>query len=56
VRLATFLESIGLVDLSSGSAQRGGVKTPLTLEDGTSKEFFDNYATIIDALIEASVP
>jgi CubicO group peptidase (beta-lactamase class C family) len=56
VRLTTFLESIGLVDLSSGSAQRGGVKTPLTLEDGTSKEFFDNYATIIEALIEASVP
>ena len=56
IKLATFLDSIGLIDMTSHSGKSRAIKTPVTLQEGTSKEFFDNYGTIIDALIEASVP
>jgi len=42
--------------MTSHSGKSRAIKTPVTLQEGTSKEFFDNYGTIIDALIEASVP
>jgi hypothetical protein len=34
----------------------GNLKSPVTFEDGTSKEFFENYSDIIDALVDVSKP
>ena len=57
IKLATLLDSIGLINMTTeNSAQNRAIKTPVTLDDGTSREFFDNYGTIIDALVDASVP
>ena len=30
------------------------IKTPVTLEDGESKEFYENYDEIIDAMVDLS--
>ena len=40
-----FLEKIGLLD---------DVKTPNTTADGESKEFYENYNEIIDAMADLS--
>jgi len=42
------LDSIGVITL------QGDIATPATYADGTSKEFFENYSTIIDALVDIS--
>jgi CubicO group peptidase (beta-lactamase class C family) len=44
--LAEFLDSVGIIKI------RGNVTTPVTFDDGTSKEFFSNYKAIMDALVE----
>ena len=48
IKAAAWLDSMGLIELNSA------VKTPVTYDDGTSKEFFDNYSDIIDALVDVS--
>ncbi len=47
-RAAQFLDSIGIIKI------RGNVATPVTFDDGISKEFFTNYREIMDALVEVS--
>jgi len=47
-RAAEFLDSLGIIKI------RGNVRTPVTFDDGTSKEFFSNYSAIMDALVEVS--
>ena len=47
-RAAEFLDSMGIIKI------RGNVKTPVTFDDGISKEFFSNYSAIMDALVEVS--
>jgi CubicO group peptidase (beta-lactamase class C family) len=48
--VASFLDSTGIVKME------GNLKSPVTFEDGTSKEFFENYSDIIDALVDVSKP
>jgi len=43
--ISRFLEKIGLLD---------DVKTPNTTADGESKEFYENYNEIIDAMADLS--
>ncbi|MDB9952662.1 beta-lactamase family protein [Porticoccaceae bacterium] len=50
IALAGILDSMGIIKI------RGDIATPVTFEDGTSKEFFTNYSTIVDALIDISQP
>ncbi len=50
ISLAGFLDSVGIIKLE------GDIATPVTFESGTSKEFYSNYATIVDALIDISAP
>ena len=50
IALAAFLDSLGIISIE------GDVSTPVTFESGTSKEFYENYSTIIDALIDLSQP
>lgn len=50
IAIAEFLDSVGLVKM------QGNIKTPVTLEDGTSQEFFTNYETIIDSLVDLGNP
>lgn len=45
-KAAEILDAWGIIELNSA------IKTPVTYDDGTSKEFFENYSTIIDALID----
>ncbi|MDO7634432.1 MAG: beta-lactamase family protein [Porticoccaceae bacterium] len=47
-KLAAILDSLGLMTI------QGNVQTPLTFEDGTSKEFNTNYNEIMDALVDIS--
>ena len=47
-KIAEFLAKTGLVNANTDIA------TPITYEEGVSKEFFLNYDSIIDALIEVS--
>ena len=47
-KLAAILDSFGLMTI------QGNVQTPLTFEDGTSKEFNTNYNEIMDALVDIS--
>jgi CubicO group peptidase (beta-lactamase class C family) len=47
-RLAEFLDSVGIIKI------RGNVTTPVTFDDGVSREFFSNYSAIMDALVEVS--
>jgi len=47
-RAAQFLDSIGIIKI------RGNVATPVTFDDGISKEFFTHYSEIMDALVEVS--
>ena len=56
ISLAALLDSVGIITLQGNEDGVGDVKTPATFEDGTSDEFYKNYNTIIDALIEASRP
>ena len=48
LKLAAFMDSIGVITL------QGDIATPATYADGTSKEFYENYSTIIDALVDIS--
>jgi len=48
-KLAMLLEVVG-VDV------RGRVKAPMTFEDGISNEFFANYSSIMDALVDLNRP
>ncbi|MEZ7858959.1 MAG: serine hydrolase [Porticoccaceae bacterium] len=48
--VAEFLESLELIEIGAQ------IKNPVTLDEGTSKEFFDNYSVIIDALVDISRP
>ncbi len=50
IALAAFLDSAGIIDIEAD------VSTPATFESGTSNKFYDNYSTIIDALIDVSQP
>jgi CubicO group peptidase (beta-lactamase class C family) len=50
VKLATSLASMGLIEFG------GDVRTPTTLEDGISNQFFVNYSAIIDALVDLTQP
>ena len=50
IALAGFLDSMGIIKIE------GDIATPVTFEDGTSKAFFTNYSTIVDALIDISQP
>ncbi|MFT5360640.1 MAG: hypothetical protein ACI9IN_000384, partial [Porticoccaceae bacterium] len=43
-------ESLELIEIGAQ------IKNPVTLDEGTSKEFFDNYSVIIDALVDISRP
>jgi len=45
VGAARFLNSIGLIKLEGGNVQ-----TPVTLEDGESKEFYEQYVEIVDTM------
>ena len=47
-KLAAILDSLGLMTI------QGNVQTPMTFEDGTSKEFNTNYNEIMDALVDIS--
>ena len=47
-KAAVWLDSMGLIELNSA------VKTPVTYDDGTSKEFFEHYSDIVDALVDVS--
>ena len=49
-KLAEFLDRIGLIKIE------GNVQTPVTFADGISNEFFQQYDTIIDALVDVSRP
>ena len=49
-KLAEFLDRIGLIKIE------GNVQTPVTFADGISYEFFQQYDTIIDALVDVSRP
>ena len=46
--LAEFLDSVGIITL------RGNISTPVTFDDGVSKEFYSNYSAIMDALVDVS--
>ena len=45
VGAARFLNSIGLIKLEGGNVQ-----TPVTLEEGESKEFYEQYVEIVDTM------
>jgi hypothetical protein len=47
-KAAEVLDALGLIELNNA------IKTPVTYDDGTSKEFFENYSAIIDALVDVS--
>ncbi|MDB9805925.1 6-aminohexanoate hydrolase, partial [Porticoccaceae bacterium] len=47
-KAAEVLDYLGIIELNSA------IKTPVTYDDGTSKEFFENYQTIIDSLLDIS--
>ena len=47
-KAALLLDYLGIIKIN------GDIKTPVTYDDGTSKEFFENYSTIIDALVDMS--
>ena len=50
IGLAAVLDSLGIIDIE------GDVSTPVTFASGTSKQFYDNYTTIIDAMTDISQP
>ena len=50
IKAAKFLDSVGLVKFSRD------VRTPVTLDNGISNEFFVNYSAIIDALADLTQP
>ena len=47
-KAAEALDYLGIIELDSA------IKTPATYDDGTSKEFFEQYSAIIDALVDVS--
>jgi len=47
MKVTRFLEKIGLLDVED-------FKTPNTRSDGESKEFYENYDQIIDAMADLS--
>ena len=48
LKAAAWLDSMGIIEMNNS------IKTPITYESGTSKEFFENYSDIIDALVDVS--
>ena len=44
-KLAILLNAMGLIEIE------GNVKSPMTFDDGVSKQFFTDYADIMDALV-----
>ena len=48
-KAAEVLDYLGIIELNSA------IKTPVTYDDGTSKEFFENYSAIIDSLVDISL-
>ncbi len=48
LKVAGWLESMGVIEMNNA------IKTPITYDDGTSKEFFERYSDIIDALVDVS--
>ena len=48
LKAAAWLDSMGVIEMNNS------IKTPITYESGTSKEFFENYNKIIDALVDVS--
>jgi hypothetical protein len=48
LKAAAWLDSMGIIEMNNS------IKTPITYESGTSKEFFENYSTIIDSLVDLS--
>jgi CubicO group peptidase (beta-lactamase class C family) len=48
LKVAGWLESMGAIEMNNA------IKTPITYDDGTSKEFFERYSDIIDALVDVS--
>jgi hypothetical protein len=47
-KAAVALDYLGIIELNSA------IKTPVTYDDGTSKEFFEHYSAIVDALVDVS--
>ena len=47
-KAAEVLDALGIIELNNA------IKTPVTYDDGTSKEFFENYQIIIESLVEIS--
>ena len=47
-KAAEILDALGIIELNNA------IKTPVTYDDGTSKEFFENYQIIIESLVEIS--
>ena len=48
IKVTRFLDKIGILNLSDD------INSPNTLKDGESKEFYENYGTIIDAIADLS--
>ena len=48
LKAVAWLDSMGIITMDNS------VKTPITYKSGTSKEFFENYSTIIDSLVDLS--
>ena len=48
INLLRFYIDVGLLDLSKD------VETPITLDEGYSKEFYQNYGEIIDSIANLS--
>ena len=46
----TIAESLEPIDISAQ------IKNPVTLDEGRSKELFDNYSVIVGALVDTSRP
>jgi len=49
-KLASFLSNIGLIDIP------GDIRAPMTFDDGISNEFFANYSSIVEAIVELNQP
>ncbi len=48
IKITRFLNNLGLIDLTED------INTPITQADGESKEFYENYETIIDSIADLS--
>jgi CubicO group peptidase (beta-lactamase class C family) len=48
IKITRFLNNLGLLNLSED------INTPITQADGESKEFYENYGTIVDSIANLS--